>query len=100
MTNNQYKNAFLRSKVNECLHQAAFYIKGDWQLPELAKATAIEHLNRGLAFARQLPDIPKNRAIRAHIVTAIELLKSKDQDCNVTYLDADAGIRAWVETYR
>jgi len=72
MTNRQYKDAFLRSKITECLSIAKARVGLD-------NTTALEHLSRALAFARQLPPTtPKNRAIRAHIATAIEVLNLKD----------------------
>lgn len=71
MNNHQYKDAFLRSKVTECLHDAAS------QVHQGTPETAIWQLSRALAYARQLPDNTKYRALRMHIMQAKTALEKR-----------------------
>lgn len=78
MNNRQFKDAFLRSKVSECLTNARLCIlsrvpASNFSSIEDAKA-AQRQATRALAFARQLSPTQTNRAVRAHLVQVLEAI--------------------------
>jgi len=69
MNTKQHKHAFIRQEAVTCLRLAEACIRSG------ARQTASHWLDRGLAFARQLPETGTNRAFRAQHIIAIEAMK-------------------------